>query len=94
MLLASTVINLTTTKAKGTNMEIYMAVFSDSVAEVAVQSLENFPQFYINDRPIAKRIYHFFPYTSQYMSTNTSAAPNTTAVICRTSIFTVYYAVS
>jgi hypothetical protein len=36
MLLASTAINLTTPKAKGTNMEIYMVLFSDSVTEVAV----------------------------------------------------------
>jgi len=36
MLLASTVINLTITKAKGTNREIYMVVFSDSVTEVAL----------------------------------------------------------
>jgi len=35
-LLASTVINLTTTKAKGTNMEIYMVVLSDSVTEIEV----------------------------------------------------------
>lgn len=93
MLLASTAINLTTTKAKDTNMEIYMVVFSESVAEVAVQSLENFTQFYINDRSVAERIYHLFPYSSRYTSTNTYAAPNTTAAICRTFIFIVYYAV-
>jgi len=35
-ILAGTVIKLTTTQAKGTNMEIYMVVFSDGVTEVAV----------------------------------------------------------
>lgn len=55
MLLASTVTKLTTTKAKGTNVEVCMTVYNDSVTKVAASSLQNFTRFHTSEYPFTER---------------------------------------